>query len=131
MDIERLQTELVPVFSKYDEDIIAAYLFGSVAQGAVTPSSDIDIALLLRSMDKEKGIALKFYIYADLCRQLKRNDIDLVLLDMSGNLILNDQIIRHGKILYSIDDDARDIFELRVLHACTDFKFQRRYAMGV
>lgn len=70
-------------------------------------------------------------MYADLCRRLKRNDVDLVLLNLSGNLILNDEIVRHGKVLYATNDEARDEFELKVLHRCLDFKFQRQYALGV
>jgi predicted nucleotidyltransferase len=122
---------LIPIFFKYQEEIVAAYLFGSTAKGINSSESDIDIAVLLRNRDKKSGAALKFHLYADLCRQLKRNDIDLVLLNLSGNLILNDEIVRHGQILYTNDDTAREEFELKVLHRCIDFKLQRRYAMGV
>jgi len=129
--MEYLKTELTPIFDKYHEEIIAAYLFGSTARGQASPSSDIDIAVLMRKRDNTRGATLKFRLYADLCRELKRNDIDLVVLDLSGNLILNDEIVRHGKLIFDTDHDAREEFELNVLHACTDFKFQRRYAMGV
>ncbi|MDD2733768.1 MAG: nucleotidyltransferase domain-containing protein [Desulfuromonadaceae bacterium] len=131
MDFGQLQIELSAVFSKYQQEIVSVYLFGSTAKGMTSPSSDIDIALLLHNTDKTSGAALKFSLYADLCRALKRNDVDIVLLNTSGNLILNDEIIRHGKVLYSTDDKAREAFELSVLHSSTDFKHQRRYAMGV
>ncbi len=131
MDIEFLKTELAPIFSRYHEKIVAAYLFGSTARGVAFCSSDIDIAVLVRTRDKKCGADLKYRLYADLCRALKRNDIDIVLLNLSGNLVLNDEIVRQGKVLYTTDEDAREEFELNVLHACTDFKFQRRYAMGV
>lgn len=130
MDLEQLKINLAAVFSKYHEEIIAAYLFGSSCKGVATSSSDIDIALLVRNGDNKIGADLKFRLYADLCRTLKRNDIDLLLLNLSGNLVLNDEIVRHGKVLYTTDDEARQEFELNVLHRCTDFKFQRRYAMG-
>jgi len=126
-----MKTELAAIFSRYHEEIVAAYLFGSTARGVTSHSSDIDIAVLIRNGDKQSGAALKFRLYADLCRTLKRNDVDLVLLNLSGNLILNDEIVRNGKLLYTTDDDAREEFELNVLHRCADFKFQRRYAMGV
>lgn len=131
MDVGQLQLELSAVFSKYQQEIVSVYLFGSTAKGMTSSSSDIDIALLLRNNDETSGAALKFSMYADLCRALKRNDIDIILLNTSGNLILNDEIIRHGKVLYSTDDEAREAFELNVLHSSTDFKHQRRYAMGV
>lgn len=131
VDLEQLKIELTPALSKYHEEIVAAYLFGSTAKGETFPSSDIDIALFLRNSDKKNWVALKLSLYADLCRKLKRNDIDLILLNLSGNLILNDEIVRHGKVLYTTDDNAREEFELNVLHRSTDFKFQRQYAMGV
>lgn len=131
MDTDHLKVALVPVFSKFQEEIIAVYLFGSTAKGMNSSSSDIDIAVLLRNSDKKSGSSLKFRLYADLCRKLKRNDVDLVLLSLSGNLILNDEIVRNGEVLYASDDAAREEFELKVLHRCTDFKLQRRYAMGV
>ncbi len=131
MDSKQLRMELSAVFSKYQQAIIAAYLFGSTARGTVSSSSDIDIALLLRNDDNISGTTLKFELYADLCRTLKRNDIDLMLLNLSGNLILNDEIVRYGKVLYSTDNEARERFELNLLHLSTDFKHQRYYAMGV
>lgn len=131
MDPEQLKKELAAVFFKYSKDIVTAYLFGSTAKGVASSSSDIDIALLLHDNDKTSGAAIKFSLYADLSRTLKRNDIDVILLNESKNLILNDEIIRHGKVLYSTDDEAREEFELNVLHRSTDFKFQRHYAMGV
>ena len=131
MDVEQFKIDLAPAFVKYREDIVAAYLFGSTVKGATSSSSDIDIAVLPRAGDKKNGVALKFSLYSDLCRRLKRNDIDLVLLNLSGNLILNDEIVRNGHVLYTNDDDARNEFELNVLHRSIDFKFQRRYAMGV
>ncbi len=36
MDIEQLKIELTPVLFKYHEEIVAAYLFGSMAKGAVS-----------------------------------------------------------------------------------------------
>lgn len=131
MNFETVKSELAPIFSRYQQEIIAAYLFGSTTRGGTSSSSDIDIAVLLRNRDKKSGAALKFSLYADLCRTLKRNDVDLVLLNLSGNLILNNEIVRQGKLLYTTDDVAREEFELNLLHSCTDFRLQRRYAMGV
>jgi len=131
MDFEQLKMELFAIFSKYQQAIITAYLFGSMAKGVASSSSDIDIAVLLQNNDKASATDLKFRLYADLSRTLKRNDIDVVLLNESSNLILKDEIVRHGKVLYSTDDEAREEFELNVLHSSTDFKYQRHYAMGV
>jgi predicted nucleotidyltransferase len=131
MNTEQLKRELASAFVKYRDDVVASYIFGSTVSGVMSPSSDIDIAVLARTCDKAGRVTLRLNLYADLCRKLKRNDIDLVFLDLTGNLMLNDEIIRNGQILYSNDNDARNEFELNVLHRSIDFKFQRRYAMGV
>jgi predicted nucleotidyltransferase len=131
MELKLLENQLTPLFCKYHEEIVAAYLFGSTAEGVTTPSSDIDIAVLLHSRDKNCRAGLKLRLYADMCRVLKRNNIDLVVLSLSGNLILNEEIVRYGKILFSANDEVREDFELNVLHRCADFKSQRKYAMGV
>ena len=132
-DKKRLQAQLLPVFSKYRKELVVVYLFGSMADETESSSSDIDIAVLLRGHDKKNATTLKLHLYADLCRALGRNDVDLVVLNLSGNLILNDQITRHGIVLYASDDsdDEKTDFEQKVMHRCTDFKRQRYQTMGV
>ena len=129
-DIASLRSRLLPVFLKYQNELVAAYLFGSLASETQTVHSDIDIAILPKDRDPERAVLLKLQLYTDLCRVLKRNDIDLVVLDLSGNLILNASIIRTGILLYSVDDDYREDFELKLLHTCIDFEHQRCYAIG-
>lgn len=131
MDAEKLKNDLTPEFAKYRDDIVAVYLFGSTASGVTSLSSDIDIAVLAHTSDTAGSGTLKLNLYADLCRKLKRNDIDLVMLNINGNLMLNDEIVRNGRILYSRNNEMREAFEQKVLHRAMDFKFQRHYAMGV
>lgn len=131
MHTEDLKTILAPIFEKHAECLTAAYLFGSLAEGTQTFRSDIDIALLLNTVDKKNVAELKVAIYTDICRALKRNDIDIVILSLSGNLLLNDQIVRKGQLLYSSDEDLQKGFEVSLLHRCIDFKKQRHLSMGV
>jgi len=131
MDLSDLKNKLTPVFKKYPQKIIAAYLFGSTVTGATMPLSDIDIAVLLTPGTKERDQKTKFFLYADLSRLLGRNDIDLVIMSHSGNLMLNAEIVRHGHVLYSSDNETRQEFEVNVSHRCIDFEMQRQNAMGV
>jgi len=87
----------------------------------------------LRNTGNQEETFLRFNLYADLCRTLGRNDIDLVILNYTSNLILKDTIIRHGIVLYTADDsdNERIDFELKVMHSCTDFKLQRQRVMGI
>ena len=131
MSSQDLKKTLLPVFRKYKDEVIAAYLFGSAAKDESTSSSDIDIALLLSGRQRESFMDLRFRLYADFCRILKRNDIDLVLLNLSGNLILQDEIVRNGVVLYDGNPELRIEFESKVLHDSIDFKNQRLQVIGV
>ncbi len=46
--LAKLQHTLPPVLAQYPID--AAYVYGSVARGTMLPSSDVDIALVLRDI---------------------------------------------------------------------------------
>ncbi len=78
------------VFEKY-EQIAFAYLFGSVATGEQTAMSDVDIAIYLR-----QGVHFSFddtlQFQGDCCRILKRNDVDVLVLNNTRNLILLEDI---------------------------------------
>lgn len=117
--------------SEYRAEVTAGYLFGSVAGGEVGALSDIDIAVLSSGRREESEGDLRFRLYADLCRALQRNDIDLVILNTASNLVLKDEIVRNGILVHESDAEAREEFEVRVIHSCIDFKRQRRRTVGV
>lgn len=129
-----LKSEYMPkiraVFDRYSDSLAAAYLFGSAAKGEMTPLSDIDIAILFTAHTQQRTSTLRFRLYADLSRVLQRNDIDLVVLNSSSNLMLQDDIIRSGVLIYEGDADTREAFESRILHMGIDFRQQRRMVMG-
>jgi hypothetical protein len=70
-------------------------------------------------------------LFAECSRALHRNDIDLIILNTVNNLILKDEIIRAGIVLYDGDTDTRVDYELKTLHQALDFRYQRQMAMGV
>jgi predicted nucleotidyltransferase len=122
---------LLPLFERYGERIKFAYLFGSAARKDAAPFSDIDIAVFLSGGTRKFYSETRLSIHADLCRMLKRNDIDLLILNTALNIILLDEIIRHGVVLYDIDTNLREEFELKILHQVIDFKDQRYLDMGL
>jgi predicted nucleotidyltransferase len=115
----------------YEKGVLFAYLFGSTARAESSLSSDIDIAVYLSEGSTESYFETKLALYADLCRALKRNDVDLVILNTASNLILLEDIIRSGIVLFDRARDVREDFELGVLHRSIDFKTQRLSVMGV
>lgn len=122
--------KLRPVIEKYKDHILFAYLFGSAARNDLRPMSDIDIAVFLHKGEKGSYFDLKLAIHADICRVLKRNDIDVVVLNITTNLMILDEIIRHGVVLFDGDRDFREAFEHKILHQAIDFKEQRKAVVG-
>jgi predicted nucleotidyltransferase len=61
--------------------IAVAYLFGSTANGQAAPGSDIDLAVLLHGSAGDAGLEVRLDLYADCSRAMKRNNIDVVVLN--------------------------------------------------
>jgi predicted nucleotidyltransferase len=129
--IDPIRSALSPVFEKYREKLIFAYLFGSFATGEADPLSDIDIAVCLDGGKRETFFEARLSLYADICRALKSNDVDLLVLNSATNLIIIEDVVRHGFILYDRDPDLREEFELKILHRAIDFREQRVAVMGM
>jgi len=121
---------IASVAETYGDAVAAVYLFGSAAKGEAGPLADLDVAVLFSKEDAGHLHDLKFKIYADLCRSLKRNDIDLLVLNNASNLIIKDEIVRNGIVVHDRDPAAREDFEVRVIHSCIDFRTQRRNVVG-
>ncbi|MBU1171818.1 MAG: nucleotidyltransferase domain-containing protein [Proteobacteria bacterium] len=68
------------------DSILFAYFFGSHAQGTSSKNSDIDIAVFLKDSVYESFFDIKMDLYLNLSRTLKRNDIDLVIMNTCKNL---------------------------------------------
>ncbi len=126
-----IKEKLLPLFSKYNGNVLFAYLFGSVAQGNMSPLSDVDLAVFLSRQNEKSYFDIKCSLYADFCRVLKRNDIDVVVLNTTTNIVLLDEIIRGGIVLVDRDIDLREEFEQKILHQAMDFKEQRITFLGV
>lgn len=122
-------TSLTPVLKKYSK-IAFAYLFGSVATEEQNQFSDVDVAIFhYPDVDFSFDNILQFQ--GDCCRILKRNDVDILLLNKARNLILLDDVIRKGRIILNREPQLLNDFELKTLHQVCDFKYQRNREMGV
>ncbi len=120
---------LEPVFEQYEKRLLFAYLFGSTVRGN-GPSSDIDIAVYFTKGTPELYFDEKLSLHADLCRALKRSDVDVVVLNNAVNIVLLDEIVRTGLVLVDRDPVARTDFELKILHQALDFRSHRLAVMG-
>ena len=119
------------IFSKYPP-IIAAYLFGSRARGDFSPISDYDFAVQLdKKTDRKKYIDLKLDLIGDLCRALKTDNVDVVVLN-EAPLLLKHRILRDRKILFCRSQLKRIRNETKILIEYLDEKeYEVAFARGV
>lgn len=101
-------------------DVIAAYLFGSLAQGRAHPRSDIDVAVLLTPMDAEAAFNRRLRLMEYL-RPYADREVEVVVLNTAPPL-LQYQVLKHGRLLYERDRSARADFEVRVGQVYADLK---------
>ncbi|MBU1570361.1 MAG: nucleotidyltransferase domain-containing protein [Proteobacteria bacterium] len=113
---------------KNEDDIVAAYLFGSVAMNRMKSSSDLDVALLLESGSESTFQLLQFG--TDL-EKISGRRVDLVILTRSGEL-LKYQIRCFGKLIFERDENKRKKFEISGRKRYEDFiHLHNRYVKSV
>ncbi|MBM4461206.1 MAG: nucleotidyltransferase domain-containing protein [Chloroflexi bacterium] len=100
-------------FLATQEDIVAAYLFGSLAQGRAGPRSDIDIAVLLRRVpDPASDERDPRFRLMDELRRFADREADVIILNTAPALLQN-QVLRYGRLLYERNPGERIAFEMR------------------
>ncbi|HKZ57129.1 MAG TPA: nucleotidyltransferase domain-containing protein [Thermodesulfovibrionales bacterium] len=116
-----------------DNNVIFAYLFGGLAEGKVTPLSDIDIAVFLKS--SHNVVEYKLGLFDRLADSLGTSEIDLVILN-TAPISLTGRILQKKQLIIDKDPPRRHVFESVSLRKFFDFKkkediyFLRRYGIG-
>jgi predicted nucleotidyltransferase len=116
-----------------DDNVVFVYLFGGLAEGKVTPLSDIDIAVFLKSA--HNVAEYKLGLFDRLADSFGTSEIDLVILN-TAPISLTGRILQKKQILIDKDPPRRHIFESVSLRKFFDFKiiedkyFLRRYGIG-
>jgi len=129
---DNLSMNYKKVFSKYSS-IISAYLFGSRARGNFSPISDYDFAIQLDEgkINKHKYVDLKLDLIGDLCKTLKTDNVDIVILN-EAPLLLKHRILRDRKVLFCRSHLKRIRNEARILINYLDEKeYETAFAKGV
>jgi hypothetical protein len=109
LDLGQVQESLM------SEPVQIAYLFGSQARGDAGPLSDVDIAVLVPDdVCRDDYTALQLRLATRLMRALKRDDVEVVILNRAP-ILLQHRIIRDGRVLICRDELLRSRYEAYVL----------------
>lgn len=125
IDHERLAEPLRKRLAARPE-ILEAYLFGSRVRGDAALHSDVDVAVYLsaeRPPDSAYGYAAE--LTAELSTLLRRNDVDVVLLNRAPPLLYH-RVLRDGVRLFARDLKATTTREGRALSRYCDYLPQLR-----
>ncbi len=102
-------------------DVVAAYIFGSVAEGRAHPRSDVDIAVLLTAdLDAEARFDRRLRLGWEV-ESIIGHPTDLVVLNDAPPL-LQHQVLKHGRLIFERDRAARVEFEVRAGKIYADLK---------
>jgi len=113
-DIEEGLGRLIPLFER--EDVLLAYLFGSLSRGQA--GQDVDLAIL--TWDRPA-----FRLREAITNCLATDRVDLVDLQRASP-VLRFEIIRTGRPLYVADKETQQRFELATMRLYRDTAPLRR-----
>ena len=126
LDRDDIETQIKGAFGDRHPDVIAVYLFGSIARGDHTEASDIDVAVLLDRDPPRTLAGLRFDLKADLEGRLGQ-PVDLVVINHATADFVH-HVLRDGRLLIDRDPSARATFEVRMRNIFFDLQpFIRRY----
>ena len=119
VQIPGLDKEGLLAYLAEQPDVVAAYLFGSHAEGRARPESDIDIAVLLTERpagDTTDDVMARFdrrmELEGEIGRYISGRKFDLVVLNRAP-VLLQHQVLANGYLLYQGNVGKRVDFEVR------------------
>ena len=122
----RLDEAGLVAFLATQPDVVAAYLFGSLAGGRVTPHSDVDIAILFIAAADPLVMGDGQLQLMGEVEQFADREVDVVILNIAPP-VLRHQVLRHGRLLYERDRRARVEFEVRAGQVYADLRPARAF----
>lgn len=123
-DLNSCGTDLpfLPALAEYfaqRPEVVAAYLFGSQAEGVARPDSDVDLAVYLDPVpDDDLGYRLDMM---EDTRRIAGKDTEIVILNQAP-LLLQFQVIQKGIILYERSGEERAYYEMSAVGRYYDYQ---------
>jgi predicted nucleotidyltransferase len=111
VDALQIEAQLRDLLANAPAQIVAAYLFGSVARGTAGARSDVDLGVLL---DAAPPPTLEGHLfdYEARLEQAFRRPVQLLILNTAPADLIH-RVLRDGKIVVDRDRAARIRFEVR------------------
>jgi len=122
MKIQTLEgvTEKVAELLSQHQEVLAAYVFGSVATGRARPDSDVDIAVLVDiAALPNDPFQYRLSLMADVRSVLKTRDVDVVILNQAPPALAQN-VISKGRLIFERSRSARIRFQIRTLNEFLD-----------
>jgi predicted nucleotidyltransferase len=114
------------LLSEAPDEVVAAWVFGSVARGTAGPASDVDVALLYAHDPPQTYSALPLRFEGHLEQALARR-VEILVLN-SAPVDLVHRVLRDGVLVLERDRSVRIAFEVRARNAYFDLlPILRRY----
>ncbi len=124
-----LQLELAEALNRLKKlfatkGIIVAYLFGSYAQDRATPSSDIDLAILLPG---DKASSSEFYqkLITAIRDNIGTERFDLLILNHATPTVQY-EVINTGIVIYARSEKEQEHFEMKTRQKYLDTAYLRK-----
>jgi len=119
--VTRLPTvdHLRDVLTGAPDEVSAAYLFGSVARGTPSPSSDVDLGVLLRGA--ARTLEEQLFDYQDRLQGAIGCPVHIIVLNNAPADLVH-RVLRDGRLLLERDRAARIAFEVRARNMYFDLQ---------
>jgi len=113
-------TALKKLFKKYPL-IKVVYLFGSQARGDSDALSDYDFAVYVDPTQKKKAFDILLKLSSEIGSVLHTDNYDVVVINLIDNLILKNNIVNQGVVLYEVSG-YRINLEVSIVGEYRDFR---------
>lgn len=104
-------------------NVALVYLFGSHAENTSGPLSDLDLGVVFYDSKTARGNTLEIYsqLFDLFSKLFQTENLDIVFLERA-NLELRFDVVKYGKVLFSISPEFFDNFEHQTVMLHADFK---------
>ncbi len=112
------------------EEVVIAYIFGSLVKNKISSLSDIDFAVYL---DEGLSDNKKYSIYMELLNSLISvlgDNIGLVLMN-SSELLMNFNIIREGEIIFERSKTEKALIESKMMNKYLDINYYHKRHINI